>query len=159
MCQMIGPYEIEIVCRSVILGNFAELAALEKSYRQVEARRTILAFVVTVWEKIEDRRRQPGVTKRVDHRPIDLGIAASALLVGRAAAVSDHGDDKPVLDALAIVLVAREPCDCTDRTRSKQESVAVSRPQAGHPLGKMCEQRDARAVVVGERGMAHVGRK
>ena len=31
--QMIGPYEIEIVCRGVILGNLAEPAALQKSHR------------------------------------------------------------------------------------------------------------------------------
>jgi hypothetical protein len=67
------------------------------------------------------------VTKSMDNGPIDLGIATSALLVSWAAAISNHGDNKPVLDTLAIVLVARQPCDCTDRARCKQEAVAVSR--------------------------------
>ena len=89
---MIGPYEIEIVRRSVVLGNRTEPAALEKPHRQVEAWRTVLAFVVSVREKIEDSWRQPRVMERVDHRPVDLGVAASALLVSWAAAVSDHGD-------------------------------------------------------------------
>ena len=51
---------------------------------------------------------------------------------------------------LALILVAREPSNGADRAGCKQEAVAVSRPHAGQPLGKMCEQRHARAVVVGE---------
>ena len=54
LSQMIGTYEIEIVRRSVILGNVAKLAALKKSYRQVESRRTILAFVVAVGKEFEN---------------------------------------------------------------------------------------------------------
>src|ERR1700681_3560090 len=123
---MLGSDEIEIVGRRVILGNFAELAALEEPYRQVEPRRTVLALVVTVWRKIKDRRRQPRVTKSVNNRPIDPGIATSAFLVGRAAAISDHGNDQPMLNALAALLIAREPCDCTDGTRCKQEAITVS---------------------------------
>jgi len=47
--------------------------------------------------------------------------------LGWAAAVSDHGNDQPMLDALAVLLIAREPCNRTDRARCKQESITVSR--------------------------------
>src|SRR6267142_1040825 len=125
--QVIGRDEIEIVSRRVVLGNLSELAALEEPHRQVEPRRAILALIVAVWRKIKNRRRQPGVTNGVDNRPIYRGTATSAFLVGWAAAVSDHGNDQPMLDALAVLLIAREPCNRTDRTWCKQESVTVSR--------------------------------
>jgi len=77
---MIGPYEIEIVCRGMILGNLGEPAALKKSHWQVKARRAELALVVTVGEKLEDRRRHPGVTAEYGRWP-DLRITTSALFV------------------------------------------------------------------------------
>jgi hypothetical protein len=77
---MIGSYEIEIVCRRMILGNLGEPAALKKSHRQVKPRRAVLALIVTVGEKVEDRRRQPRVTQSMGDRPIDLGIATSVFL-------------------------------------------------------------------------------
>ena len=82
--EMIWPNEIEIVRGRVILRDFSELTALKKSNRQIKSRRTILAFVIAIGEEIEDRRRQPRMAKDVDNGPIDLGIAAPALLVCRA---------------------------------------------------------------------------
>src|SRR5262245_11791236 len=125
---MAGPYEIEIVCRGVILGNLAESAALEQSHRQIEAWRTILAFIITVGEKIENCRHQPTMTQSVDHRPINLRVAAPALFVGWTATISDHGEHEPVLDALTVVFIACEPRDCTNGAGGKQEPVAVARP-------------------------------
>src|SRR5262245_57558683 len=94
----------------------------------------------------------------VDHRPVYLGIAAPALLVSWAAAVSDHGDYESMFDASAVVLVACEPRDGTDCAGRKQEAVAVSRLQLGDSLGEMREQRYAGAVIVSERRVADVSR-
>src|SRR5262245_18483290 len=103
----------------MILGNLGEPAALKKSYGQVKARRAVLALVITVGEKIEDRRRQSRVTENMGNGLINFGIANSALFVTWTTTISNHRDNKPMLDTLAIVLVAREPCDCTDRARCK----------------------------------------
>ena len=65
----------------------------------------------------------------------------------------------PCLMRWHAVFVARQPCDRADRARCKQEAVAVVASSARHPLGKMREQRHARAIVVGERGVADMGRK
>jgi hypothetical protein len=101
--QMIGSYEIEIVCRGMMLGDLGEPATLKKSPWQVKPGRAVLALIVTVGEKVEDGRRQPRVTQSMgDGRPIDLGIATSALFVSWTAAISNHRDNKPMLDMLAI---------------------------------------------------------
>src|SRR5574338_1392932 len=44
--EIIRLNEIQIVSRCVILRDFSELTALQKSDRQIKARRTILALVV-----------------------------------------------------------------------------------------------------------------
>src|SRR5262245_24444786 len=95
----------------------------------------------------------------MDHRPIDLRIAASTFLVGWAAAIADHGDHEPMLNAVSVVFIACKPADFTDRAGGEQKTVAVTRPYAAHPLGQMGKQRYARAVVVGQRGVADVGGK
>src|SRR5262249_48958563 len=56
--EMIWRNEIQIVRRCVILGNFPELTALEKSNRQIKAWRTKLTFVVPVGAEIENGRHQ-----------------------------------------------------------------------------------------------------
>ena len=58
LSEMMWLNEIEIVRRRVILGNFSELTALEKSNRQIKSWRTILAFVVAIGAEIKNRRRQ-----------------------------------------------------------------------------------------------------
>ena len=93
------------------------------------------------------------------HGAIDQGIAPAALLVGRAAAVADAGDDEAVLDAAHPMLVAREPGDRADCPRGEQKTVAVARPQRGEALGQKRQQREPRAVVVGERRVADVRRE
>ena len=90
----------------------------------------------------------------MDHRAVDLRIPASAFLVSWPAAISDHGDNEPVLDLRYMRFVAGEQCDGPDRARHEQKSIAESRPHADHPLGEMGQQRDARTIVVGQRGMA-----
>ena len=87
---MIWLNEIEIVRGRVILRNFSELTALEKSNRQIKSWRTILAFVIAIGAEIENRRRQSRMAKNVDNRPVDLGISAPAFLVCGAAAITDH---------------------------------------------------------------------
>src|SRR5262245_8157632 len=46
--EIIWLNEVEIVRRRVILWEFSELTALEKSDRQIKTRRTILAFIVAI---------------------------------------------------------------------------------------------------------------
>ncbi len=154
---MFRTNELEVVRGGVIFGNRAEFAALKQADRQIEARRAVLAFVIAVRGKVQDRRRQSGLLQRVDHRAVDLRVSAPAFLVRRPAAVSDHGNDEPVLDACGAVLVAGEPGDCADRAGREQKPVAVSRSPARQAFGEMRQQRDARTIVVRERGMADVG--
>ena len=73
-----------------------------------------------------------------------------------AAAISDHGDNEPVLDLPDIPFVTGEPCDGADRARHKQKPIAESRLQTDHSLGEMRQQRNARTIVIGQRGMADV---
>ena len=88
--EMIRLNEIQIVRRRVILRNFSELTALEKSNRQIKSWRTILAFVVAIGAEIENRRRQSRMAQNVDNRPVDLGISVPAFLVCGATAITDH---------------------------------------------------------------------
>jgi len=55
--------------------------------------------------------------------PLKEGFASCRRrLAGRVAAVSDYGGDRPVLDALAVVLLVREPV-----TQEHRVSRSVSR--------------------------------
>src|SRR6516162_4299924 len=112
----------------MILGYLAEPAALKKSHRQIETRRTILTLIVAIWEEIYDHWCHSRIAQNVGHGPVDLSITAPALLVGWPAVVSDHGDNETVFDALTMVFIACEPRDCTDRAGGKQEAVAVACP-------------------------------
>src|SRR5580704_3167211 len=157
--QMVGSYEIEIIRRSVILGNRAELAALQESNRQVEPRRAILALVIPVGREIENCRRQPQVPKNVDNRPINPRIALPASLISRTATVANHGKNEAVFDAVDLVLIASKPGYRADCAWCKEEVIAITRLYARKPFRKMGKQRQTRAVVVGERGVADMGRK
>src|SRR5215467_7086767 len=116
---MFWVYKVEIVSRVVILRNLTEPATLEKSNWQVECRRAILTLVVTIWKKLKNLRRHPRVLQNVYDRPIDFSFAAPTPLVSWAAGISNHRNDEPVFNSLAIVFIARKPRDCADCTWGK----------------------------------------
>src|SRR5690606_25287100 len=103
---MLRSYEIQIVRRGMVLGERAEQAPLEEPYRQVEARRTILPLVIAVWREIEDHRLRRQIAKRDGHGAIDEGFPVPATLVGRSAAITHTGDDKPMVDLVKPAFVA-----------------------------------------------------
>src|SRR5262245_15856217 len=55
--------------------------------------------------------------------------------------------------------VARKPSYGTDRAGGKKKAIAVACLQVYHTLGEVSEEGQPRAVVIGERGVAHMGRK
>ena len=156
---MLGPDEIEIVGGRVIFGKGPVLAALKQPDAEIEARRAELPLVIAVRKEVEDPRRRCGVPEDMGHGAIDQGIAPAAFLVGRAAAVADAGDHQAMPDAAHPMLIAREPGDRADRARGEQKTVAVARSQRGEALGQKRQQRQPRAVVVGERGVADMRRE
>src|SRR5687767_12873643 len=93
------------------------------------------------------------------HGAIDEGIASTALLVGRTTAVAYTRHDQAMLDPRRRFLVARKPCDRTDGPRHEEEAVAAARLQFGEALCQVREERDPRAIVICQRGMADVGRE
>src|SRR5262249_33431183 len=112
--------------------------------------RTVLAFVIAVREKIQNRGCQPRVAQSMNHRSVNLRVAAPGPLICWATTISDHRNDKPMFDVLRAGFIACKPGDCANGAGRKQESIAISRSQACHPLGKMCEQCHSGAVVVRE---------
>ena len=90
-----------------------------------------------------------GSTHPLSRPQFDVGIAPPALLEGRAAAIAEHRNDEPVLDAVNAVFVAGEPGDCADRARGKQEAVAVARAQAREALVDVAAGGETRGVRAG----------
>src|SRR5215813_9646631 len=54
--QMLGPYEVEVVRGCVILGEHAELPALQEPNRKIESRRAILALIISVGREVQNGR-------------------------------------------------------------------------------------------------------
>src|SRR5438477_6464194 len=101
----------------MILREFAPDAAHQAADRQVEAGGAELPLVVSIRRKIEDFVRRLPMMEYVGHGPIDLGIAAAALLVVKTAPVADTGQYQTMLDAGGFLPVAGQPRDCPDGSR------------------------------------------
>jgi hypothetical protein len=61
----------------------------QRSYGEVEGGRAILPFVVTEGLEVEDLVLLSAAPEKVDDRPVDLGVAAPASLVGKRALVTE----------------------------------------------------------------------
>src|SRR5690606_13958 len=118
-----------------------------------------LSLVVAIGGKVEDDGLAVHMSHRVLHRSVDHRVAAATLLVGWSAGISDTGDDEAVANPSDISLVRGQPGDRADRAGGEEEAVAVTRPASRQSLRQKREQRQPRAVVVGERRVANVSRK
>src|SRR5262249_53498912 len=64
-----------------------------------------------------------------------------------------------MFDAGHSSFVTGQPGDCTDRPGSEQETICVACPQRCKAFCQVRQQRQSRAVVIGERWMADMGRE
>src|SRR5262249_6437026 len=106
---------LEIVRGGVVLREAAVRRARKDADRQIEARRTVLTFVVAVRTEIPYRKCGPSMLQDVSNGPIDQRIAPPAALVCRLTAIAKTGEDQAVPNSRHHVFVAAEPRDRADR--------------------------------------------
>src|SRR5438128_3179927 len=90
-------HEVQVVRRGVVLRKAAVRRPRQPADRQIEAGRAELALVIPVRRELEDFV----VTQLADNvhrRSIDRGVAATTLLVGQPARVTEAGENEAVPD-------------------------------------------------------------
>src|SRR4051812_50939 len=89
---------------------------------------------------------------------VNVRITAPASLVRNIAGISHTRQDQPVPDALNSRFVARQPRDRPDGAGSKQKAIRVTMSRILQTPSQSYGKRDARQVVVGQRGMTNMRR-
>src|SRR5581483_7943400 len=97
----------------MVFGKLPPDTAHQAAHGQVEARRAVLALVVTVRREFEDFSRLTTVPQDVCHGTVHAGIAATALFIVEATRVSHAGEHPPMPDTLHTPGVSRQPSDRT----------------------------------------------
>src|SRR5439155_2880047 len=95
-------------------------------------------------------RRRP-MMEYVGHGPVDLRIAAAALLVVKTTRVADTGQYQTMLDACGFLSVAGKPGDCPDGCWDEQKPVRVPSLSLPHGVGEKRRHRHAGQIVITER--------
>ena len=80
--------------------------------------------------------------------PINLGIAAAALLVVESTRVSNAGQHQPMPDAAGGFAILRQPRNRPNGPRNKQESVRVAEIASGQKLREKCCDGQSGEIVV-----------
>src|SRR6266446_4229653 len=106
----------------MILGEASKLASLKQPNGKIEARRTILPFVVSIGHEVIDSRIGSSVPQNMRHHAIDDRVSAAAPFIVRTTAVTNTGDDQAMLHAADEVFVAGEPGDCANGAGREQEA-------------------------------------
>ena len=153
-----GSTNVEVVGRGVVLGVFAVRAATEATDRKVEAGGAVLAFVVPVRREVDDGVRVSGGREHVLRGAVDVGGAAPTALVRDRTAIAEPGQHQTVRDPAGLGVVPGEPSDRTDRAGHEEEPERMAPFATRQPERELPGHRQARAVVVRERGMARVRR-
>ncbi len=155
---MLGPDEVEVVGRGVVLGEPPVRRAHQAPDRKIEPRRAVLPLVVAVGHEVMDLVLAARVPQHVLDGPVDGGVAPATTLVRGVAAIADAREDQAVPDARGRRLVEREPRDRPDRAGDEEEAVRVAERCAGEGACQRHGDRDPRQVVVRERGVAAMAR-
>src|SRR5207244_8764634 len=79
--------EVQVVRRGVVLGVTGVRGPGERAHAEIEPGRAELPLVVAVWSELVDLVRAFGCGQYVPHHPVDLRVAAPALLVRQLAPV------------------------------------------------------------------------
>src|SRR5262249_12952054 len=119
--ELLGTHEIRAVSRRMVLGELAMAAAHDRTDRQAEARRVVLALVVTVRREV-DHPRSPA-----PHPVLEGAIpgrsAAEAALVAERSFVTETDERDAVADPRGGFAIARQPRERSDRPGRAQEAV------------------------------------
>ena len=108
----------------MILREGSPDASHETAYGKIETRRAVLALIVAVGRKFHHLGGLALVPENDSGRPINISVSLPALLVMKA---SRHplGKSAPTHDESVryVFVIAREPCDRSDRARNKQKAI------------------------------------
>ena len=102
--------------------------------------------------------RGPRIAQDGLYCEIYVGITTPAALVGQVPAIADTRERQAVCDPIEPVAVLVQPCERPDRPRGEEEAVRVPKPSLHQLLREHRRNDDPREVVVGERGVAYIGR-
>src|SRR5882672_9973132 len=145
-----------MIGRGVVFGKFSVRRTHEASHRKVEPRRAELPFVITEWRERPYFERLLASAQHVSPSLIDFGVACPALFVGCGSTIADACQDEAVLDAGNLRTMQRKPGDRSDRSRNEQETIGIATRHRGQVLREGSSNRDARQIVIAQRGMAHM---
>ena len=143
----------------MVLGILAPGSAGQHADGQVEAGRTVLAFVVAEGEEVLGHKFLAEFGQARHNGQVDFGVPAAALLVVEGARVAQVRGDQAVAEGAEPVAVPGQPGDRADAAGGEQEAVAAAAlGHGGQGFGEMDGDGDAGEVVVRQLGMADVAR-
>src|SRR5689334_19972127 len=105
----------------MIFGKLPMRGARESANRQIKTRRTILAFIISIGEEINDFMSLIRILQYICGGAVNLGITATAPFVVHVSRVANTCNHQTVLDLRCAILVYCKPCDRANGSRYKKE--------------------------------------
>src|SRR6185437_9633309 len=153
MGKAFDAQERKVVGGTVILWILAVRCSHKAANRKIEARRAVLALVISVRLKESYAVVRRGLAQHMRDDLVDGRVPSAALLVRHRPRIPEAGEDKTVSNSRRQILVPTEPGQRANGAGYEEKPVAVARRKRADVAREHRRRGYPREIVVGERGM------